>query len=74
MYVCMRTHTRLKHKPRNSNKQTIKTGNLTTYHASNIKTKQPKLTNEISKQQNMNKNKQIDKNKRDKVRPLPQTL
>lgn len=51
--------------PRNTNlkdtEQIIKTGNLTTYHASNTKTKQPKLTNKVLKQNNTKENKQKTK-------------
>ena len=62
--------------PRNSVPETtIKIANLATYNASNLKTKQPKLTKSIKIENRLKRQKKKNKqNERDiRLDPLPQT-
>ena len=69
-YACMKhahTHTHLETQTQNNKEPIINTRNQITYHAYNIKTKQPKLKTDILKQYNIKESKQTTQTRKYKV-------
>ena len=63
----MHTHTHLETQTQNNKEPIINKRNLITYHAYNIKTKQPKLKKYILKQWNAKESKQTTQTRKYKV-------